>query len=356
MSQHDFEITNSDANTGVLMRAAINAALQALASCSAGTSEPTTTYAYQLWADTANNLLKHRNAANDAWITLGALGSAGLGLIDDAAYGSSWDGVTDKTPSKNALYDKIESLSSKAITAFSNLKISTTGTSAVVSVTADNVMAVNSSGLGALLSSVSVSITCSNSGANGLDTGSLAASTWYSVWVIYNGSTVAGLISTSATSPTLPSGYTYSLRVGWIRTDATANKYPLSFIQYGRRAQYKVASGSNVTALPSMASGTAGSMTTPTWVSVAVSNYVPTTASLIVGSYAETGGGIMVAPNNAYGAANSTSNPPPFCTRVVSGALYFSHPFEMILESTNIYWASADSSCSLRCRGWEDNL
>ena len=111
MSQHDFEILTADANTGTAMRAAINAALQALASCSSGASEPTTMYAYQLWADTANSLLKMRNAANNAWITLGTLGSALLGLIDDTAYdATSWNGVTDKAPSKNAVRDKFESL------------------------------------------------------------------------------------------------------------------------------------------------------------------------------------------------------------------------------------------------------
>lgn len=80
MSQHDFDIANDDANTGLSMRAAINAALQALASLSSGATEPTTTYAYQLWADTTSGLLKQRNAANDAWITKGSLADAYWGL------------------------------------------------------------------------------------------------------------------------------------------------------------------------------------------------------------------------------------------------------------------------------------
>jgi len=37
---------------------------------SAGATEPSTTVAYMLWFDTANNLLKIRNAANDAWYVL----------------------------------------------------------------------------------------------------------------------------------------------------------------------------------------------------------------------------------------------------------------------------------------------
>jgi len=69
MSQHDFEIANQGFPA---TRADLNNALQALASNSAGTSEPSTTYAYQFWYDDTNDLLKLRNSDNDAWITLAA--------------------------------------------------------------------------------------------------------------------------------------------------------------------------------------------------------------------------------------------------------------------------------------------
>jgi len=57
-------------------------------------------------------------------------------------------------------------------------------------------------------SPITVDITAS--GVNGLDTGSEAVSTWYYLYIIYNltSDTVAGLFSTSASSPTMPSGYT----------------------------------------------------------------------------------------------------------------------------------------------------
>lgn len=70
MSQHDFVIDNQNAPAS---RADINNALQALASCSSGTTAPVTTYANMLWYDTANDLLKIRNEANSAWITLGTV-------------------------------------------------------------------------------------------------------------------------------------------------------------------------------------------------------------------------------------------------------------------------------------------
>lgn len=67
MSQNDFVIADQ---TFPATLADLNAAFQALASASAGAAAPGTTYAYQLWADTTNNLLKMRNGANTAWLTL----------------------------------------------------------------------------------------------------------------------------------------------------------------------------------------------------------------------------------------------------------------------------------------------
>ena len=235
---------------------------------------------------------------------------------------------------------------------FKNLKASATGTSATVTVTADEAMVENSSNAYATLRAVSLSITGTTSGANGLDTGTLAASTWYSIWVIYNGSTTAGLLSLSATAPTLPSGYTYCALAGYIRTDGTANKYPLSFKQAGGDFQYVVASGSNVTGLPIMASGSTGSPTTPTWTAVSVSNYVPPAATRIrIGTYCNPTGGYQVAPSSSYGARASTTNPPPINAAPTSGGL-MSADADFLLESTNIYLASDASSALLYCIGF----
>lgn len=240
---------------------------------------------------------------------------------------------------------------------FSNLKASATGTNATVTVTADELVVEDSSFTYQTLRSISLSINSAGSGANGLDTGSLAGSTWYSVWVIYNGTTTAGLLSTSATAPTMPSGYTYKARVGWIRTDGTANKYPLSFLQYGRKVQYKIASGSNVTGMPLIVSGAQGSLTAPTWIAASVSNFVPSTASVI--RLALTCGNdsnawaAMVAANNNYGAFGSATNPPPLTCVAQYEA---SRMGEITLESTNIYYAGQNAAHSLFCVGWEDNL
>ena len=78
MSQHDYVIANG---TGSAVRSDINGALTAIAGANSGGTAPSTTYAYQLWADTSSGNLKIRNGANSAWIEVGALASANLGLI-----------------------------------------------------------------------------------------------------------------------------------------------------------------------------------------------------------------------------------------------------------------------------------
>lgn len=74
------------------------------------------------------------------------------------------------------------------------------------------------------------------SGANGLDTGAEQADTWYYLWVIYNGTTVAGLISASSTAPTLPSGYTFKRLIGAARNDSSSDFY--NFEQIGNFVRY----------------------------------------------------------------------------------------------------------------------
>jgi hypothetical protein len=67
MATHDYIISNG---TGAAVRADLNNALAAIVSNNSNSSAPSTTYAYQFWADTGNNVLKIRNSANDAFIEL----------------------------------------------------------------------------------------------------------------------------------------------------------------------------------------------------------------------------------------------------------------------------------------------
>ena len=68
MAQHDYNLANQ---SGADFRADLNNALSAIATTNSGATSPSTTFAHQLWVDTANSVLKIRNSANDAWITTG---------------------------------------------------------------------------------------------------------------------------------------------------------------------------------------------------------------------------------------------------------------------------------------------
>jgi hypothetical protein len=77
VATHDYVIANG---TGAAVRSDLNDALAAIVSNNSSSTAPATTYAYQWWADTTTGLLKQRNAANSAFVTIGTLASTNLGL------------------------------------------------------------------------------------------------------------------------------------------------------------------------------------------------------------------------------------------------------------------------------------
>jgi hypothetical protein len=83
-----------------------------------------------------------------------------------------------------------------------------------VDIDIDEIILQDSSNVPYRADSVNLTADITASGANGLDTGSEAASTWYYIWVIWNGTTVAALLSTSSTAPTMPGSYTFKALVG----------------------------------------------------------------------------------------------------------------------------------------------
>lgn len=198
---------------------------------------------------------------------------------------------------------------------------------------------------------ISFTINAATTGANALDTGTLANNTWYYIYIISNGTTVSGLMSTSATAPTMPSGYVYKYRVGAVTTLGAATF--IRFAQKGNRAYYRVVAGSTTPNLPIIASGGGvGDLTVPTWVAASVTAYVPTAVAskIYLGLSSYTGAAGAVAPNNAYGVATSRTNPPP----LVASANNITTIME--LESTNVYWATGANPVALYCVGWIDSV
>ncbi len=225
----------------------------------------------------------------------------------------------------------------------SGLTIVASGTN--VTVTAKYMVVVNASGTGLYIAAPSVSCATGTTGANGMDTGSITASTWYAVYTINNGTTTACLLSASFTAPTLPLGYTYKMRDGAIFTNASS--LILASIQIGNWGKF------TATPLPAMASTTAavGSVTVPTWVAVPIIA-PPTAASVQMMVLSGAGYITILAPNNTYGRYTSTANPP---------LIYYDYdvPVSRILsiipESSNIYWA-AQANASIFAVGWVDNI
>ena len=67
MATHDYVIANQSFPS---FRSDLNSVLSAIVSNNSNGSAPTTTYAFQMWYDTANNFWYMRNASNNAWIQL----------------------------------------------------------------------------------------------------------------------------------------------------------------------------------------------------------------------------------------------------------------------------------------------
>lgn len=67
MPQHDYNIADQ---AGASFLVELNQSLAAIVSQNSGATEPTTTFAYQWWADTASSILKMRNSANSAWVSV----------------------------------------------------------------------------------------------------------------------------------------------------------------------------------------------------------------------------------------------------------------------------------------------
>jgi hypothetical protein len=220
-----------------------------------------------------------------------------------------------------------------------------------VAVTVDEIVLKDSSKRAYVASTVSLTVSTGSSGANGLDTGSVANSTWYSVWVIYNSytNTVAGLLSTSSTAPTMPTGYSYKARVGWVKTYSDGTL--LRTKQVNDEAQYVVTGSTNTAAMPIIAAGAQGSISTPTYVAVSVSAFVPPTAWKIGIVIGQAGGGALIAPNNNYGAYSSATNQPP----VMSAQPNVGMHGWIMLESTNIYYACDTAGRNAYVLGWRDN-
>lgn len=96
----DYSLANQ---SGANFRSELNSILAAVVSQNSGSTAPSTTYAYQWWIDTGVSpaLLKIRNAANDAWITVGDVTATNLGLLTSSSAASTYLALAGGTVTGN---------------------------------------------------------------------------------------------------------------------------------------------------------------------------------------------------------------------------------------------------------------
>lgn len=227
---------------GVVAVPAINDAIQTVATDFSGDTDPAAyAWPYSRWADTANGVIKRRNAAGSAWVVEGRLfvsspGVYASGQVPTTDVGPivvdgrllQWNGSRYASNNLPTLYRKGGncSVSGNSVT-FAAGSWRGAADDADIVLSAPMSKTLQSSGAWA-----------SGSGANGLFSGSRSANTWYHCFVIYNPATgqVDAGFDTSVTAANRPSGWVAYRRVWSILTDGTPSILPM--IQSGNRSTY----------------------------------------------------------------------------------------------------------------------
>lgn len=191
----------------------------------------------------------------------------------------------------------------------------------------------------------SFTLNTAGTGANGLDTGTLGASTFYSLYVIYNPATqtFATLACTAAASTAtiyaganLPSGYTASALVGAFLTDGSS--HIRAYTQLDREVFY--------TGGLSVFAGTAGvTVLTSQSLSAVVPGIAKTVSGILSGVSGATGNPIVAADSSATASQQNTGTGGSV-TNVVPALSFRQVP---LLTSQTIYWnvGSAANSWSM---------
>lgn len=211
MSQNSLGVANGP---GAAVRAAVNNALNSLVTNNSGSGAPSTTYAYMLWADTTNDLLKIRNAANSAWITIGRLSLTNLGL-SPISRGDLW-GMT---------------LSNNGTDATNDIDVAA-GSCASDDATDANRVLLNP---GALTKQIDAVWAAGNAAGGRISSESLVNGTWH-VYAFRRSGGSDDICFSQSLTPTLPDSGTNKRRIGSILRESAAL---VAFVQDGDLFQRK---------------------------------------------------------------------------------------------------------------------
>ena len=215
MTQGLLQLATTGTVSGLQNNQAANTALAALAGMIQGGSAPTpastglASTSGVWWHDTTNNQVKLRDQADANWMPAASV---------------------DET-------NKLVLLLLRSYLAGLTLSNDGTSPNTVIDVSAG--VCADDTNVAMLNLPSGQTINGATTGAGGLDTGSLAASTWYHVFVIGKPGGGAGALvaSTSLASPAFPTGYTLKRRIGSFKTDASA--HILGFFQFGDHFYWK---------------------------------------------------------------------------------------------------------------------
>lgn len=174
-------------------------------------------------------------SANGAVVTLtGTSQLVSLGVTPSTA-GNTW--IPTQTGQLQVLPGSITNglLAPQArvqpLAGFTSLVVATQ-TTAKVAIAAQELMLKDGSGYAYYASGVNLTADISTIGANGMEQVAPLPNTCYYLWVIWNGTTLAALVSASPTTPVLPTAYTFKALVGAIITDTGTGIVP--FVQFDK--------------------------------------------------------------------------------------------------------------------------
>ena len=241
--QENSQVSTTPPLSGVDLVDEVNKALQTVGTDFSGPDDPAAlAWPYSRWADTANGVIKRRNAAGSAWVTEGQLfvsppGVYAAGEIPTVDVGPivvdgqllTWNGSQYAGNSLPPGYRRAGNCahSGNSVT-FPVGAWRGAADDADIFITAAIQKSLQSSGSWAV-----------GDGANGLFSGARAANTWYHAFVIYNpvtGEVDAGF-DTSISAANRPSGWTAYRRVWSVLTDGSGNVLPV--FQSGARTFYQ---------------------------------------------------------------------------------------------------------------------
>lgn len=222
---------------------------------------------------------------------------------------------------------------------FKKLKV-TRPSATTVTVTADEIII-----SGNLKSSLSVTPDITASGANGLDTGAEANSTWYYIWIIRKSSdgTVAGLLSTSTSAPTMPSGYDQKTLVSAVFNDSGGN-----FINFTQQDKFYWYAAHRTLASGNPGTGAWTSITTTTFIANGISTLAfgysgKITMNLGVTNDSTVDNTVSAIDRNKYMEVNAAGLSQTFWI------------FDVLTANT-LYWQSDSASNALYIAGFVLNL